>query len=64
MSSHDLLQEGVTDAESTCVVVLAEDYTDGALAAAQFVHCLYAMRKSHLDMVTGTYPLLMFKDLE
>lgn len=58
VSSHDLLRQGVCEAESRFVAVMAEDYGDGQVMAAQMVYAREAMAGTKFDMVTGCYPYI------
>ena len=56
VSSHDLLQRGICEAEYRYVAVMSDDYYDASLAAVQMVYAREAMAGSKFDMVTGCYP--------
>lgn len=56
VSSHELLRQGICEAEYRYVAVLADSYGDGQVAAAQMVYAREAMAGTEFDMVTGCYP--------
>lgn len=58
VSSHDLLRNGISEAESRFVAILDDNYGEAMATAAAMVLAREAMAGSPFDMVTGAYPYL------
>lgn len=56
VSSHDLLRNGISEAESRFVSILDDNYGEAMATAAAMVLAREAMAGSPYDMVTGAYP--------
>lgn len=56
MSSHDLLRNGISEAESRFVAIWDDNYGEAMATAAAMVLAREAMAGSPYDMVTGAYP--------
>ena len=56
VSSHDLLRQGISEAESRFVAILDDNFGEAQATAAAMVLAREAMAGSPFDMVTGAYP--------